>query len=403
MAAPGVGRSAGSRVISGLLAACALLQAFVLASLATHGTFGRRGGDNDFTCFYVVGRSLSGHSAAQLYDWPMLASLVASVTGHGGGTYLPWLYPPSLLLLFQPLAALPMAVAHLVWSLGTLALFAGVLGAIAGPLAALAALACPLTLSEAVMGQTGFLNASLLGGALLLADRRPGIAGILAGLLACKPQLALLLPLMLLATQNWRALLAAGLTVLATVAASAWLYGVDSWTTFALSLSANSDALANGRLVPWWALESLYGLLRRLGSSHDIAIAAQGSLALAAAGAVVLLCLRPASHETRAACVAIGTALASPYLLLWDLALLGVAMAFLGRLMRQGPCSRWQVAAFFALGLAPVVPLAFHVPVGVPCCGVLIALMLSSLHLEHRSPLPRQSATPIRGPMPTEA
>ena len=368
-----------------------------------YGDFGSAGADYDFTCFYVVGRSLSGHSAAQLYDWQTLALLVASVTGHGGTTYLPWLYPPSLLLLFQPLAALPMAVAHLVWSLGTLALFAVVLGAIAGPVAGLAALACPLTLSEAVMGQTGFLNASLLGGALLLANRRPGIAGMLAGLLACKPQLALLLPLMLLATRNWRALLAAGLTVLATLAASAWLYGVDSWTTFALSLSANNDALANGQLVPWWALESLYGLLRRLGSSHGTAIAAQGSLALAAAGAVVFLCLRPASLEIRAACVAIGTALASPYLLLWDLTLLGVAMAFLGRLMRRGPCSRWQVAAFFALGLAPVVPLAFHVPVGVPCCGVLIALVLSSLRLECRSPLPRQGTTPIEGPMLTEA
>lgn len=386
-----------------LLAACAVLQAFVFASLATHGAFGRVGGDSDFTCFYVVGRSLSGHSAAQLYNWPTLAPLVGPVTGHGGAHYLPWLYPPSLLLLFQPLAALPMAVAHLVWSLGTLALFAGVLGAIAGPVAALAALACPLTLSEAIMGQTGFLNASLLGGALLLADRRPGIAGMLAGLLACKPQLALLLPLMLLATRKWRALLAAGLTVLATMAASAWLYGVDSWTTFALSLSANSDALANGQLVPWWALESLYGLLRRLGSSHGLATTAQGSLALAAAGAVVLLCLRPASLEIRAACVAIGTALASPYLLLWDLALLGVAMAFLGRLMRQGPCPRWQVAAFFALGLAPMVPLAFHVPVGVPCCGVLIALMLSNLRLERRLPLSCQGATPIRRLMPTEA
>ena len=402
MAVRGVRRAAGSRAVLGLLAACALLQAFVFASLATHGAFGRTGGDSDFTCFYVVGRSLSGHSAAQLYDWPTLAPLIGPVTGHGGAHYLPWLYPPSLLLLFQPLAALPMTAAHLAWSLATLALFAGVLGAIAGPLAALAALACPLTLCEAIMGQTGFLNASLLGGALLLADRRPGIAGMLAGLLACKPQLALLLPLMLLATRNWRALLAAGLTVLATTAASAWLYGAGTWTAFALSLSANGDALANGQLVPWWTLESLYGLLRRLGFPHGTAIAAQGSLALAAAGAVVLLCLQPAPPELRAACVAIGTALASPYLLLWDLTLLGVAMAFLGRFMRQGPCSRWQAAAFFALGLAPVAPLAFHVPVGVPCCGVLIAFTLANLRLG-RLPLPRQDATPIGGPVLTEA
>ena len=92
--------------------------------------------------------------------------------------------------------------------------------------------------------------------------------------------------------------------------------------------------------VFWWTLESLYGLLRRLGFSQGPAIAAQGSLAFAAAGAVVLLYLRPASPELRVACVAIGTALASPYLLLWDVTLLGVAMAFLGWLMRQGTCPR---------------------------------------------------------------
>ena len=37
-------------------------------------------------------------------------------------------------------------------------------------------------------------------------------------------------------------------------------------------------------------------------------------------------------------------------------------------------------------------------PVGVTCCGVLIALMLANLRLG-RLPLPRQGATSIRGPV----
>ena len=61
------------------------------------------------------------------------------------------------------------------------------------------ALAFPATFINLFHGQNGFLNAALLGAALLALDRRPVVAGILFGLLSYKPHLGLLVPLALLA------------------------------------------------------------------------------------------------------------------------------------------------------------------------------------------------------------
>ena len=61
----------------------------------------------------------------------------------------------------------------------------------------LLALAFPAVLVNIGHGQNGFLTAALLGGALVMLDRRPLLAGILFGLLAYKPQFGLMIPLVL--------------------------------------------------------------------------------------------------------------------------------------------------------------------------------------------------------------
>ena len=55
-------------------------------------------------------------------------------------------------------------------------------------------------------GQNGFLTAALLGGALVVLDRRPILAGILIGLLVYKPQYGLMIPIVLAVSGRWRAL-----------------------------------------------------------------------------------------------------------------------------------------------------------------------------------------------------
>ena len=61
---------------------------------------------------------------------------------------------------------------------------------------------------------------ALLGGALLLIERRPWLAGVLIGLLAYKPQFGVLIPVALVAGARWPTIAAAGATVVALVAIS---------------------------------------------------------------------------------------------------------------------------------------------------------------------------------------
>ena len=251
-------------------------------------------------------------------------------------------------------------------------------------------LACPLILPEIAIGQTGFLTASLFGGALLLAKRHPILAGLLAGLLAVKPQLDLMLPLLLLATGNGRAMLAAGLTVLASTLLSAALFGPAAWPAFAAGVALNGDILAQGRLVPWTAMQSAYGLLRLLGVAHVPALAVQAALALAAAAGLVRSCRR-LPHKLAAAVAVIATLLASPYLLVWDLTLLGVAMAFLARLARRTGPLPGEAAVLLALGASPLMFLGLGVPIGFPC---IAALCLPVARRWHRGSFPTPCSIP---------
>ena len=136
--------------------------------------------------------------------------------------YYGWHYPPAFLLLAAALAALPYLGALLVYQAATLTAYLAVVRQIAGRAEAwLPALAFPAVFVNVTHGHNGFITAALLGGALLVLDRRPLLAGALIGCLAYKPQFGLLVPLVLAATGRWRAIAAAAATVLA-IAGLTW-------------------------------------------------------------------------------------------------------------------------------------------------------------------------------------
>ena len=64
-------------------------------------------------------------------------------------------------------------------------------------------LAFPAVFLNAAHGQNGFLSAALLGGGLLIMDRRPLLAGVCFGAMAFKPHLALAIPFALIFARRW--------------------------------------------------------------------------------------------------------------------------------------------------------------------------------------------------------
>ena len=97
-------------------------------------------------------------------------------------------------------------------------------------------LAAPVTLICLTHGHNGFLTALLLGGGLMLLDRRPLVAGLLFGCLIYKPQFALILPSLLLAGRNWRAIGGACVSAALLIALTLALWGWPVWQAFLDSL-----------------------------------------------------------------------------------------------------------------------------------------------------------------------
>jgi hypothetical protein len=258
-----------------------------------------------------------------------------------------WSYPPTMLLLGVPLARLPLVPGYLVWTFGTLGLLWIALRA--GGLsraACAAAVLSPAMLNNAALGQNGALTAALLVGALLLADRRPVVAGILMGFLTVKPHLGLLLPVCVVASRNWRALGAAALTALAMVVAAGLVAGWDAWRLFFAVTAPTMRAILE---APWPSgyqvnAVTVFLSVRALGASVPFAYVAQAAAALACAALAWRIWRRDAAdpHARMALTVAL-TLLASPYGYSYDMLALAAGVA---ALMALG---QWRVTALEAL------------------------------------------------------
>lgn len=167
--------------------------------------------------------------------------------------YYGWLYPPLFLLVVTPLATMPYAPALLVRQASGLAMYLAAIGTILRGMRRndatirrtwlLSAIAFPAVFVNLGHGQNGFLTAGLLGAALIAMPSRPAMAGVLFGLLAYKPQFALVIPIALLAAGQWRTVAAACLTVAALVLISSLAFGIDIWSAFAASAETSRKLL----------------------------------------------------------------------------------------------------------------------------------------------------------------
>jgi hypothetical protein len=226
-------------------------------------------------------------------------------------------------------------------------------------------------------GQNGLMIAALFGGAMLLLDRRPILAGILIGLMSCKPQFGLLIPIALVCGRRWTTFAAAALTTLAFAAVSLLAFGTEDWLAFFANLEFATAVLEDGRL-PWAKMPSIFAALRLLGTPVDWAYAAQGATALGVAAAVALVWWRRAPLPLAAAVLTSGSLLVSPHVNDHDLALLAVPIALLAWHGQQAGWWRGEREILALAWLAPVITAIVaeptHLQVGVLCLLALFAL-----------------------------
>jgi len=307
----------------------------------------------DFVNVWAAGRLvLEGH-AAQAYDWDIQKQVELALLRQDFPGYFAWHYPPPFLFVASLLAQFPYAVAFIGWVSASFIPYLAMMRAIVGRrFGWLLAIGFPLVFNNTLVGQNGFLTAALIGGTLYLIPVRPVLAGICLGLLSYKPQYGVLFPIVLIAASRWTVFFTAAIVAVAMAFASWLAFGTDSWQAFFHWMPMFSQAFLSEGKATWWKLQSLFSLVRYLGGTEELAWTVQWILSAAVAVVLVTMWRSRISYSLKAAALATGTVLITPYLFMYDMMVLAVPVAFVVRIgLRTGFRSYELPALGCALGL----------------------------------------------------
>lgn len=329
---------------------------------------------HDFTRFWVAGWQALYGETASLYGQAAFKHVQDTSAGFEGSAYSLISYPPTYTLILAPLAVLPYFTAFLTWESVTLVSCIAVVYLIVRRQAAISLmLASPLAAWNFLIGQNGFLTASLIGASLLLLERWPVFAGVFIGCLTYKPQFGILFPVALLAAGQWRACFSAAATSILLAAASVAAFGVGGWTALprAIFAEGHETMLAS----PDWGfmLQTVYGLILVLHGGAALAWLGQGLATILATVTVWLVWRSTVRYSLKAATLSAAALIATPYAFAYDLAAIAVPVAFLATdQMRFGVLRGEQTTMImlFFLSLA-IIPTTGKAPVG---ALILIAL-----------------------------
>jgi hypothetical protein len=334
----------------------------------------------DFMAFWSAARlALEGRPEA-VFDWTVIETVHRAAVPGLQGTLFPWHYPPTFLLAVLPLGLMSYPAALAVFSLAGLALWAALIGRVLPDRRAwIVAAAAPAGLVNVLNGQNGFLTAALAGFALLLLDRRPLSSGILIGLLAIKPHLAVLFPVALAASGRWRTFVAASATVAVLIVTTLLAFGWGTTAAFLQDLPTVRQVADNG-WVPWGLMPSAHIFMRSLGASPSAAMLAQ--VAAAACAALCVWCAwrkADAPFEAKAATLVAGSLLVSPYLFHYDLTWAALAAAWLALLGWRTGFRRAEREILIAAFVVPVAMIGVYAITSVQIGALIVfALLLTA-------------------------
>jgi hypothetical protein len=297
-----------------------------------------------------------------------------------------WLYPPNFLLMVLPLSLLPYLASLAVWLAITLGLYLLVLRRICPqPYVIFWILFFPGIVINLLVGHNGFLSGTLLGGGLLFMAGSPILAGILLGLVFYKPQLAILIPLALVAGRCWRILVITVVSAAAMGIASGVIFGPETWLEFI----RNIPVAARLTDSPWFwdRMPTIYAAARAAGTGTLIAWTLQGIVMLGVMAGIYWVWSGKATAACRASILILGILLFTRYAFIYDYAILALPLAWLwqegqttGWLSLEKPLLLygWVMPAISSLMLSSV-----QWPLGVLMLPTTMALFILVLRRNH--------------------
>jgi hypothetical protein len=323
---------------------------------------------NDLTFYYAAAKIGLNHGWQSIYDLRLQQEALDALNSRIQIAELArYISPPPVAWLAVPLTPLPFQVAYFVWS----GLLLGALGwtwYLAAPgtgrlrLVHLAAAVGWLPVIYGLqLGQPGLYVALGVAGCYALLRRdRPFWAGIALGALVLKPQLAFLVPAALLVSGRYRAFWGSVVAIGALAVLAALVVGPDGINSYQQRLAFAAGVPVNRELT-------IAGLIGNV----SVARAVQALLALWAL--ILVYRLRGRGHEWAFIPALVGGLVASPYLHLDDLVMLGLAGWFF---LRTSPRPDWSWIAVMALLIATE-GIPFWGPLPVMAGEVAVLLLLT--------------------------
>jgi len=349
---------------------------------------------NDFTFYFAAAKVGLMHGWGSIYD---LALQQAQLDAMGSRITIAqlarYISPPPVAWSALPFTALPYEVAYWVWSALLLAALAAASWLVSPPVgrARVIFLAAALGWLPVIyglqLGQPGlFVALGVAGSYALLKAGRPMWAGVALGALALKPQLGFLVPPALLAAREYRAFLGSVSALGVLGVASALALGGDGLNAYVDRLSFAAGVPVNHELTIAYFAGT--GTATRL---------IQFTFALWSLGLAALL--RRRGIEWVYACALVGGMLATPYVHLDDLVMLGLAALLV--LRGRPPVWAWVYALVGVLAVEGE-PIWGPGPVIVAELGALVLLSVAALKTESRTEA-RPGSSPEEAPGESQA
>ena len=345
----------------------------------------------DFLNFWTYGREAWSGEAGRFYDIAAYNRQLQELLGPAYQTQQ-WSYPPHLILLMAPFGLLPYLPAYLLWTvLGAAALLWAVPAGCDRRLGAAALLLAPAGLIAFVSGQNAFFVAAIFAAVFRFMDARPLLAGLLLGVMTVKPQVGLLVPLMLVMTGRWTVFASAAATSLALVGATALLFGPEIWTTYLRdALPVQEYVIRDPTRATLGLMPTAYMNARILGLSAEAAYAVQGVFASLAVAAVVWTYRRPRDPLLSFGIVLTATLAATPYLMSYDLVAVSWLVLALATAGKLGESDRRLLLVVQFLPFLAIAGGLFGVPASALVLPALAGLLLWRLRVSSpaAAPLP---------------
>ena len=275
---------------------------------------------NDFTFYYAAAGIGLVHGWASIYDLQLQqVELDALGSGIKIAELARYISPPPVAWLAVPLTALPYPLAYWTWSallVAALVLawyFAAPGAGRARVIYLAAAIGWLPVIYGLQLGQPGlFVVLGVAGSYALLRANRPMWAGIALGAIALKPQLAFLVPIALLAARRDRAFVGSMIALVLLAAASALALGGAGISAYEARLNFAATVPVNRELTIAYFV-------------GDLSVTRAVQVAIAIWSLVLAYRLRRRGSEWPFVCALVGGMLATPYVHLDDLLMLGLA------------------------------------------------------------------------------